>query len=161
MDDNYFNIKGAILILQIISVHGEIMKETLLCTISEPTKHVPEKSGVGGGFGGGRVGLHTWGRICLTAHLKKTNDMPSDKMYGLFIHLHIYRKTCVSLSAISLALIPPSGGTSKQPPPPVWDVEKNEGPSLLTLSDEQRPDMAGNGYVSPFSLRVTHWNDRR
>lgn len=108
MDDNYFNTKGAILILQMISVHGEIMKETLLCTMSEPTKHLKSQGGGGG--------LHTWGRIWLTAHLKKTNDMPSDKMYGLFIHPHIYRKTCVSLSAISLALIPPSGGTSKRPP---------------------------------------------
>lgn len=47
MDDNYFNTKGAILILQMISVHGEIMKETLLCTMSEPTKHLKSRGGVG------------------------------------------------------------------------------------------------------------------
>lgn len=43
----------------------------------------------------------------------------------------------------------------------VWGVEKNEWLSALALSDEQRPDMAGNGYASPFSLYVTYWNDRR
>lgn len=45
MNDNYFiYTKGAIPILQIFSVHGEIMKETLLSTMSMANKHVPAKS---------------------------------------------------------------------------------------------------------------------
>lgn len=44
MDDNHFNTKGAVLIVQILSVHGEIMKETLLGTMSAANKHVPAKS---------------------------------------------------------------------------------------------------------------------
>lgn len=92
---------------------------------------------------------------------------------GLFIPLHIYHKACSSLPAISLVLIPhqPRGHARniKAPGPShlfyvsffFWDAEKNERLSLLTLSDEQFPDMAGNGYVSSFILYVTHWNDRR
>lgn len=78
---------------------------------------------------------------------------------GLFIHLHITHKASVSLPAISLALIPPSFRDTGATPvhrDPFLDMEKNERLSLLTLSDEQCPDMAGNGYVSPFFQYVTH-----
>lgn len=85
---------------------------------------------------------------------------------GFFIHLHIYQRASVSLPAISLVLILPSlrdmmGEGGCQSTTFFWDAEKNEWLSLVTLSDKQCPNMAGNGYASPFLPYVTHWNDRR
>lgn len=178
MDDNYFNTKGAILILQISSVQREIMMETPFGTISAANKHVPCTCKVNGGHVGCEMldliynTSCTWGQIWLTARLKKTNECSRINVSsptGFFIHLHIYHRASVSLPAISLVLILPSlrdmmgegGGASKAQANFFWDAEKNEWLSLVTLSDKQCPDMAGNGYASPFLLYVTHWNDRR
>lgn len=83
---------------------------------------------------------------------------------GSFIHLPIHHSAGVSLTAISLALTPPQVcGRNAEAQGPLFflNAEKNEPLSLLTLSDEQCPDMAANGYVSPLFQCVTHWNDGR
>ena len=145
------------------------MKATLLST-SAANKHVPAKS-TGATLRAKRLIRYT--ALCALqgvfgsqlvwrkpmSALRQNLSSPT----GLFLHLHSYHRASVSLPAISLVLILPQGcmgGTSKRRVP-FWDAEKNERLSLLTVSDEQCPGVAGNGYVSPFFLYVTHWNDRR
>lgn len=97
------------------SLHGKIMKESVLSTMSAANKHVPAKSmwGPVGMWNAwfdiqhaleGKYGSQLVWRKPMSALQRKVS---SPKV--LFIHLHIYHKASVSLSAISLVLIPPRG----------------------------------------------------
>lgn len=119
----------------------------------------------------------TRGRFGLQLIRRKTNECSQTKGIVPYRLVHssahlpqsLQLPACYFISANS----PPASGTCEEHKSTrafpfvlcffffFWDAEKNERLSLLTLSDEQFPDMAGNGYVSPFILYVTHWNDRR
>lgn len=81
---------------------------------------------------------------------------------GLFIHLHALPQSQCLPFCHFISVNSPSGTWEETSKHRVhfWDVEggKRERRSALTLSDEQRPDTAGNGYVSPFFplCDVTH-----
>lgn len=79
---------------------------------------------------------------------------------GLLIHLHIYHRVSVS-SCHFISVNSTASGMENVKALGLLKCRKNEQLSPLTLSDEQCPNMAGNGYVSPFFLYMTYWNDRR